>query len=263
MAHLDLYLSWTLRLLLCATILSDLELLSLRRLFLLKGFLDCGMITTRFFDGRGWRLERWSVLKVLVGGRIAASVFALLSVHHSGLERVLLSSILLVSLVMRRVRRTGNNASDDMMFIAQIVSTVAVFEDAVGVAIAFVFLSTQLSLSYITAGVAKGFQPEWRTGVSVNKILSSSTFCHKALYAGLGQDLRLHRLIGHCTIAGELFLSAAPWVPPRICLFLLVAAFTFHLGVAAIMGLNTFLPTFLSLYPAAFFTSRLLHSGGY
>ena len=261
MTHPEVYLVWTIRLLLCATILSDLELLSLRRLFLPKGFLDSGPSSIALLTGRTWQLEQWAVLRGILGTRLVLSVLALYCTYRLGMERVLLSLILITSLAMRRMRRTGNNASDDMLFIVQIVCTVAVYEDAAGMGIAFKFLSSQLTLSYVTAGIAKGTQAEWWTGHSVRKVLASSTFSHKYLYMILGNDLRLHRLSGRCTIIGEVLLGAAPWVPPQISLLLLGLAFTFHLGIAAIMGLNTFLPTYMSLYPAALFTSRALYSG--
>ena len=261
------YLLWTLRLMYAAVLLSDFELWSLRKLFRARGFLDLAVKQRK--RGRHWSAwvfgteSRYRFITGLVGARICLCLFGIFSADRPAWQRALVPALLLLSFALRRVPRLGNNASDDMLFVVQIVCTIAVYADPLGAALAFFFLSAQLSLAYATAGLSKATQAEWWNGTSVHKVLSSSTFGNRGLYRLICRVPSAQRVGGIATIAGEVLISLAPWIAPRFAVLLLCTAFFFHAGVAAVMGLNTFLPVFLSLYPAALFTSAAIYSPGH
>jgi hypothetical protein len=128
-----------------------------------------------------------------------------------------------------------------------------------GPALALTFLAAQLSLVYATAGAVKLLSPEWRSGNSLEQVLSTGLFGSRALSALATRRRIAVRTVARLVVAGELLGSLAPWIPPRISLVLLVCAFGFHLIAAVTMRLNTFLFAFPALLPAAWFVSRCIY----
>jgi hypothetical protein len=126
----------------------------------------------------------------------------------------------------------------------------------------FVFISAQLSLSYLTSGIVKVASRDWRNGRHLLSILSTRTFGHHFV----AERVRLLKVptgvLSFIVICVELAGAATPWIPLRPCLIALTVMLMFHIANAFVMGLNTFVPAFCSAFPAAIMTSQLLHHKG-
>lgn len=119
------------------------------------------------------------------------------------------------------------------------------------------FVSAQLTLSYIVAGVAKLRSQVWRQGRAAAQVLATSA------YGGWkGPVLKLASrgswLICWATILFEVLFIGA-WLDHRALLGGLAVGVTFHLGIAILMGLNTFLVHFAAAYPMAIYCSIRIH----
>jgi hypothetical protein len=116
----------------------------------------------------------------------------------------------------------------------------------------------------VTAGIAKLFGKDWRSGWAITGILSTRTYGHPGAVRILSRAPWLSRALCYTTIAFELSFIAAPVLPiPILCVLLFIAG-GFHLGCAYLMGLNGFFWAFVSTFPAIIFlnqsvTSLLMH----
>jgi hypothetical protein len=122
------------------------------------------------------------------------------------------------------------------------------------------FLAAQLSLAYMTSGVLRIQQPEWRNGKALLVVLRQHTYGNQICWK-LG--LRFPRglqAVSVSVLAFECLFPAAVVLPPWLLVPVLAFGVAFHLANAAIIGLNTFVWAFLGLYPAFFWCASYLHS---
>jgi hypothetical protein len=152
----------------------------------------------------------------------------------------------------------SNNGADQLTGIILIaISFTALRPGSVVVQYAaIIFIAFQAILSYLTSGAYKLINEGWRNGNNLQAILSTEVFGN--LYVKRIMDnLPNSYIIGSFLIMfGELFLGICFLFPPQLCLLVLFTGVLFHLSVAVVMGLNTFLWTFGSTYPAIYFISQ-------
>jgi hypothetical protein len=114
------------------------------------------------------------------------------------------------------------------------------------------FIAGELILSYFIAGLAKMVSPIWRKSHALPAIFSTKTYGHEGVF----QLVMKHKIFSivlcwPVLIFELLFVSAL--FSGNLCFFLCIIGFLFHFFNAAFMGLNTFLFSFLSTYPALFY----------
>ncbi|WP_442587522.1 hypothetical protein ACSBL2_15865 [Pedobacter sp. AW31-3R] len=114
------------------------------------------------------------------------------------------------------------------------------------------FIVAQLSLSYFISGYYKLMSGTWRSGQSIKKVVATEIYGQPSL-----SFLVRHQLVGYACcwliILWELsfpllFLISAPYA-----LIWLILGVIFHLSMAVIMGLNTFMMAFLISYPLFYY----------
>lgn len=112
------------------------------------------------------------------------------------------------------------------------------------------FLAGQSCLAYLGAGLSKLRAPVWRSGEAITRIVNTRLWGHAGLaralrsYPGLCPALAWATFLPECLFPLVL-LSGRPG-----CYLFLLWGVLFHLSIAWMMGLNTFLWTFLATYPA-------------
>lgn len=155
----------------------------------------------------------------------------------------------------------SNNGSDQMTNIVMIAASIGLLGRSNGFAavISILFIACQSELSYLTSGFFKLVHPGWRNGQSLLDIFSTATFGNRILKLAMDRRPILYKIGGNIVILGELLLGMAFIFPPHICFCLLGLGLGFHVAVAIIMGLNTFVWAFASTYPAVYFISVQLH----
>jgi hypothetical protein len=151
----------------------------------------------------------------------------------------------------------SNNGSDQLTGIILIaLSIVALRPNSEIVKYAAIFfIAFQSILSYATSGIYKLINAGWRNGENLRAILSTEVFGNRRIKKLMDKLPNSYILASFTIMFGEIFLSISFLLPPPLCLFVLATGVLFHLSVAIAMGLNTFLWTFVSTYPAIYFIS--------
>jgi hypothetical protein len=167
-----------------------------------------------------------------------------------------------ITLLMTLRSPAGNDGSDQMALIILLVSTVA---EAIGTPVAkcsaLTFIAAQASLAYGTSGFLKFKMAGWYDGSFLLDMLRTSSYGDKRLSRFLDRNLRLAKLLGRGVVYGDCSLAFAIFLPPLLCSSLLVCGIVFHIAIARIMGLNTFLWSFVATYPAIFWVADSLYRG--
>ncbi len=182
------------------------------------------------------------------------TIFFALRNESYGVEIIILT----VLTILGNLRDTySNNGSDQLTSIILIsLSLAALRPDSLLVQYAAIFfIAFQAVLSYFTSGIYKFINQGWRNGDSLRAILSTEIFGDEHIKKVMDNMPNSYAIGSFLIIFGEIFLAMSFMMPPPICLFILSTGILFHVSVAAVMGLNTFLWTFASAYPAIYFIS--------
>lgn len=123
------------------------------------------------------------------------------------------------------------------------------------------FVAFQAALSYLTSGAYKLINRDWRNGNNLRAILGTGVFGNRSVKVFLDKSPNLYILISFAIIFGELMLSMAFFMPPSICLLILISGLLFHICVALVMGLNSFVWAFLATYPCIYFIAITVGKG--
>lgn len=171
---------------------------------------------------------------------------------------LLVSSVTLGLLAWRQ--RYGEDGADQMNLIVSVslLLTVGPFQSDTALKIGLIFIAAQLVLSYASAGIAKIVSPVWRSGRAVGLVVDTASYGSRQAGAVLKKWPSFGRLLTWSVIVFEVSFVAAVFLPwPWIVLPLALGAL-FHTSIAFVMGLNNFVPAFLSTYPAVLYTSLLI-----
>ncbi|HZH79609.1 MAG TPA: hypothetical protein VEY88_26545 [Archangium sp.] len=195
-----------------------------------------------------------SYLGVVVFRALAAGV---LLVPHlpPAAEWTALGIVVLTSQLSHYRHIFGQDGSDQllrMLFIVLLLVSFFPGDEAVGKA-GLWFVALQSTLAYFAAGVMKTFGPAWRNGDAVFLVLNTPTFGMRQAALLLRERRPIARVLTWSTVAMECLFPLALIAGPRAALVFLAWGFTFHLANAVLMGLNSFLFTFVATYPAILF----------
>ncbi len=150
----------------------------------------------------------------------------------------------------------GLDGSDQMQLV--ILASLTVYSwagDESTRVFALWFIAGQSILSYIAAGVAKLVSPVWRKGVALTGVMATDDYGSRMIGRWLSANPRIARascwgiIIFECAAPLLIFVGRTP------CIIFLACALTFHIAIAAIMGLNNFLWSFGAAFPAILFLS--------
>lgn len=115
------------------------------------------------------------------------------------------------------------------------------------------FIAAQAGLSYLIAGLSKLTSPIWRSGAALPGIMSTEIYGHDGLFRILSRRARLARAGCWLTISLETAFVPLCLISPITAVVALCAMAAFHVGIAAVMGLNGFLVSFIATYPAIWY----------
>lgn len=150
----------------------------------------------------------------------------------------------------------GYDGADQMNWILFGSLSLVSIESSGTTRLAFLwFIAIQACLSYLVAGVAKATAKGWRDGSFLIGIVGTRMYGHPGLGAILRTHPRLSAALSVGIISWECCFVFVLLAPPLLALLWLTLGFVFHMANAYIMGLNTFLWSFLSTYPAILYCS--------
>lgn len=165
-------------------------------------------------------------------------------------------------LVNLRLRGPWNGGSDHMLFIVVTALAVAELGRAHEVVVqgAVAWVGVQSILSYTIAGLAKLRSAAWRRGTALPVLLGIPAYGVPAGMRALVANPAWARLGAWGVLAFE---CAFPLVliGPRVALAGVAVAALFHLGNAWTFGLNRFLLTWASTWPAIVWVSTRTGAG--
>ncbi len=116
------------------------------------------------------------------------------------------------------------------------------------------FIALLSSIAYASSAGLK-LQKGWFNGNALLDMLATRSFGNRSIFLFLQKRKWLASIITTLIIVTQGLLAVAFLLPPSVCLPVLICGGLFHLSAAWVMGLNIFLPVYLSTYPAIYFTS--------
>jgi hypothetical protein len=119
-----------------------------------------------------------------------------------------------------------------------------------GAAAATGFLAVEVSLAYLVAGLYKAVSAYWQDGRALRHVLLTRMFGHARLAPLALRHPELTRAAGIFVFAWESTFPLALVAPRPVLWVYLLLGVGFHLGCAAVMGLNAFLWVFVATYPS-------------
>jgi hypothetical protein len=158
-----------------------------------------------------------------------------------------------------RFRGSINGGSDSMTVMILIGMIIAfLFKKESFAGFGLIFISINLLLSYLKAGIAKARIQEWRDGAALPLFLEQSFF---ADIRGYGKQLAskpaLTKYTCWAVIAIELGLVISPLVPSFLPLIFAVVVL-FHFAIYYAFGLNRFFWVWIAAWPSVFYAAALI-----
>ena len=183
----------------------------------------------------------------------------LILTNHSVIIPLVLITVINLLLVIRSPQ--SNDGSDQMAMIILISVTLAeIINSDFSKETVLFFIAAQSCLAYGVSGFLKQRKKGWHDGSYVKEILKTSSFGNKSILEFVNKYKVIGIVLGYIVVYGDCILSFSFAFPPSICLSLLSFGVLLHIGIARIMGLNTFLWSFGATYPAIYFVSLTLYN---
>ncbi|NGO06517.1 alpha/beta fold hydrolase [Streptomyces sp. HC44] len=120
------------------------------------------------------------------------------------------------------------------------------------------FLAAQVCVAYFTSGAAKLISPVWRDGTAIPDIFRTNMFGDLKFYEAVRDRPWLAKTVAWTTILGEMAFPLVLVAPRPIARGILASGAVFHLSNAHFMGLNRFVWSYCSTYPALQHVARNL-----
>ncbi len=190
-------------------------------------------------------LLRFPGVLMLIGLRLL-SVALLFSCVVSGISTcAALVMLVFINFLITIRNSNSNDGSDQMASIIILSSAIAEFiATTMAKSVALIFIAAQASLAYGTSGFLKACAAGWYDGSFVLEILGTSSYGNEFLLRLLQRHKSIVRFLGRGVVYCDCAMSLAMLLPPPVCVILLIIALIFHISVAYVMGLNTFLWSF-------------------
>jgi hypothetical protein len=121
------------------------------------------------------------------------------------------------------------------------------------------FIAGASVMSYATAGISKLLNVGWRNGSVLRNVVSTAQYGNALAARMLTRSGRLSMSVSAAVISCECLFPVILVAPRELALVGLAAGVLFHVVLALVMGLNTFVWTFTATYPALLFVNSQLH----
>lgn len=209
-----------------------------------------------------WRMRVTALRPVplLVAIQVAGSLIVISFGIRNPIGWIALCFLTVAFVGLRWYRTAGGDGAEQMATIVLVSGAAAapLWPGDTRVTIAVLFVAAQIVLAYATSGIAKAISPVWRDGTGLTGILS--TVQHGT--PSLGRWLLTHRSIAvvmsWSVILWECAFPLMMVCPEPVVVLALAGGIAFHVGCAALMGLNGFIWSFPATYPCVWVGSQML-----
>ncbi len=169
------------------------------------------------------------------------------------------AAALLLGVVLERYSPGGGDGAEGILSATLGGVAIGLLSGTPAVASAAVaFIAMQAVLAYSVAGWYKAFSFPWRSGEALPGILALRVVGNHRVRAFLARHRTLAKRIAWATIVWECASPVVLLAPAWMAAGWLIVGLLFHLMCARIMGLNTFLWSFVSTYPAVLYANHHL-----
>ena len=121
------------------------------------------------------------------------------------------------------------------------------------------FIAIVSAAAYATAGITKLLNASWRDGSVLRTVMSTAQFGNARAARYLTRSGLLSKSLSAAAMTYECSFPLMLGVPHEWAVVGLAVGVLFHLSVAWLMGLNTFVWTFTATYPAVLFVNSYVH----
>jgi len=206
-------------------------------------------------------LFRYPAVLFLIATRLLLAVWMIAAILDRKDPTIPVILLCCSGLLLHIRNQFSNNGSDQLMNIILLSASIALLGAGNGqvLILSIFFISCQSALSYATSGFLKLLKPDWRNGIYLAKILSTTSFGNPILKKILDAWPFGYRLLSLQLIFLEMALGVIFFFPLSVCLPLLAIGVLLHASIAFLMGFNTFFWTFVATYPCLFFICQKLH----
>ena len=168
------------------------------------------------------------------------------------------AAVIAVVSMLLTVRGTdGRNGADEMCtIIFASLSLTLLSDNALVWKAGLWFLALQLNLSYVTSGIYKARERGWWDGSYLRMAFRTEAYGNEGLWKLLGERPLVGRVASAAVILLECGFFLSLIIPLDYSWPILAAGALFHIGNAVISGLNTFVWSYLALYPALVFCNH-------
>lgn len=200
-------------------------------------------------------------LLVMPVARLAAGVALPLLTSANMVPAVLIALLVVIgSTALLSVPMRGSDGADKIALVAStgaaLIAAGQIADDSRLCLAGLIWTAGQVTIAYVTSGVAKLTRSFWRDGTAIAAAMTS----HQSGHVFAAMIVR-HR---HAAIAlswavmlvEALFLLA--FLSPTLGLALVTAMAVFHVATAVIMGLNTYPLAFAATYPCVIMASGMV-----
>jgi hypothetical protein len=208
----------------------------------------------------GWRLKFFNYIckgtnfKILMYVRCFLAGILLMNQAQSNiLYLIVLFFLFFCSLVVNTRHWHGRDGADEVLnvMLFGILSYYLINRTDTLHSAGLIFIISQLTLSYFISGYYKLISPVWRSGEAIKKIICTEYYGKPSLAHLINR--RLAKIVCWITILWEVTFPLVWICPFPYSLIWLGFGIVFHISTAIIMGLNTFMLSFLSAYPLLFY----------
>jgi hypothetical protein len=257
------YFFFSLLLLNASILLSGLEYFKSRSVFLENGLLDWKMLrlrerifTTQYVDGffdviynKGLVLLFLLMVTFSISGIFIVTFYNKFEI--AGLLNFQIVALTLIVLFYNYRSRYALDGSDQFNTIYLTSLSLCIFLDSKDFLFYFfTFISFQLSIAYFIAGLYKLFSFKWLSGEALADVFNGQVYGNKFIAKTFEKLPLLGVILSVIVIAWEVSFPLAFFFNETIFFTFLAVGLLFHLFNATFMGLNCFLLSFASGYPA-------------
>lgn len=262
------YLEWTARLTGIGAVVLAMECWLCAREFRAGGLLDWNVCQWHKRNGGlpGWLRERlrpmmsWPGCMGVIGAYGLAGLVLSLWPEPGPLRQGALAALVVASALWRlrsvALAVYGAEHVRGIVALALLVQSSAPASRLVGAA-ALAFLAAVTAGIYLGSGLLKRRQPAWRDGTALLRLLRMEVMGHPPMAAWLGRSPHLGRLATWGVLLFQIAFPLALGHPVAAAGFI-TGGVLLHLGIGAVMGVNRFLWSMGSLYPAVWYVAQCL-----
>ena len=197
----------------------------------------------------------------LLGLRLLLSVTLVLFASVAWLATIAVVALAAILLAFNVRLPWGMEAADDVAVHTTLgLAAYALAHVFDAPSVGLYYIAAYAGLVYVSAGVTKLSDADWRSGVALGWVVNLQAFGAPWAVALLAPRPRLRQVLSWSVMLAEAGAPLAVLLPADGIALALVAGLAFHVTNAACMGLNTFVWSFLATYPAVLLVWTTVHS---